>query len=60
VGANALVTEGKTFEDGSMIIGSPAAVKRKLSDGELAGLKISAAGYVHNHQRYIAKMREVG
>lgn len=59
VGANSLVTEGKTFEDGSMIIGSPAAVKRKLTDPELAGLKISAAGYVHNHQRYIAKLREV-
>jgi len=60
VGANSLVTEGKTFEDGWMILGSPAAAKRKLNDAELAGLKISAAGYVHNHQRYIAKMRAMG
>ena len=36
------------------------AAKRKLNDAELAGLKISAAGYVHNHQRYIAKMRAMG
>ena len=60
VGANSLVTEGKQFEDGTMILGAPAAVKRKLSEGELAGLKISAAGYVHNHQRYAAKLRAVG
>src|SRR4029077_18211662 len=57
VGANALVTEGKQFEDGRIIVGAPARQLRALSDMELAGLKMSAAGYVHNHQRYIAKMR---
>jgi len=59
VGANALVTEGKQFEAGSMIIGAPAKMTRPLTDMELTGIKMSAAGYVHNHQRYIAKMREV-
>jgi carbonic anhydrase/acetyltransferase-like protein (isoleucine patch superfamily) len=59
VGANSLVTEGKQFEDGSMILGVPARVARKLTDTELAGLKYSAAGYVHNHQRFASKMREV-
>ena len=59
VGANSLVTEGKQFEDGSMIVGAPARPIRKLNDMELAGLKMSAAGYVHNHQRYAAKMRLV-
>src|SRR6195952_2822522 len=46
VGANSLVTEGKTFEDGTMVLGAPARAARKLNDMELAGLKISAAGYV--------------
>ncbi len=60
VGANSLVTEGKQFDDGSMILGAPARVARKLNEMELAGLKMSAAGYVHNHQRFAAKMKQVG
>jgi carbonic anhydrase/acetyltransferase-like protein (isoleucine patch superfamily) len=60
VGANSLVTEGKQFEDGTMILGAPARAARKLNDMELAGLKISAAGYVANHQRFATKMRQVG
>ncbi|HUO89504.1 MAG TPA: gamma carbonic anhydrase family protein [Rhizomicrobium sp.] len=59
VGAGALVTEGKQFEDGTMILGVPAKVARKLNDMELAGLKMSAAGYVHNHRRFASKLREV-
>jgi carbonic anhydrase/acetyltransferase-like protein (isoleucine patch superfamily) len=60
VGAGALVTEGKEFEDGTMILGVPARVARKLNDMELAGLKMSAAGYVHNHQRFARTLREAG
>ena len=59
VGANSLVTEGKEFEDGSMILGAPARRARALSEGELTALKISAAGYVYNHQRFMTKLRAV-
>ncbi|HJW41747.1 MAG TPA: gamma carbonic anhydrase family protein [Rhizomicrobium sp.] len=59
VGANSLVTEGKTFEDGSMILGSPARRARALTEMELTGLKITAAGYVHNHQRFKARLRQM-
>jgi carbonic anhydrase/acetyltransferase-like protein (isoleucine patch superfamily) len=60
VGANTLVTEGKEFPDGSMILGSPARVARKLGDMEHAMLKMSSSHYVHNHQRYRDKLRQVG
>jgi carbonic anhydrase/acetyltransferase-like protein (isoleucine patch superfamily) len=60
VGANSLVTEGKQFEDGTMILGAPARAARKLNEMELGGLKLSAAGYVHNHKRFAQKMRQVG
>ncbi len=60
VGANSLVTEGKQFDDGVMVLGAPARMARKLNDMELAGLKMSAAGYVHNHQRFAKGMRVVG
>jgi len=59
VGANSLVTEGKEFEDSSMILGAPARRARALLEGELTALKIAAAGYVYNHQRYRVQMRQV-
>eukprot|EP00456_Euglypha_rotunda_P005647 TRINITY_DN10955_c0_g2_i2.p1 TRINITY_DN10955_c0_g2~~TRINITY_DN10955_c0_g2_i2.p1 ORF type:complete len:182 (-),score=40.56 TRINITY_DN10955_c0_g2_i2:70-615(-) len=42
VGANSLVTEGKQFPDGVMILGSPAKVVRELTPEEIAGLRRSA------------------
>lgn len=52
VGAGALVTEGKTFEDGQMILGSPAKAVKPLTDEQVAGLKLSAETYVGNARRY--------
>ena len=52
VGAGALVTEGKAFPDGSLIVGSPAVVKRQLSPQQIAGLLASAAHYVENARRF--------
>jgi len=53
VGAGALVTEGKRFEAaGQLIVGSPAALKRELTSGQLASLDESARIYVERAQRY--------
>jgi carbonic anhydrase/acetyltransferase-like protein (isoleucine patch superfamily) len=52
VGANALVTEGKSFPEGSLIMGSPAKVIRTLSEAQIDGLKSSAARYIDNYQRF--------
>ena len=60
VGACALVTEGKTFPDGSLILGSPAAVKRALSPGEIVEVRRSAEQYVANARRFKAAMHKVG
>mgnify|MGYP000662166630 CR=1 FL=1 len=43
VGAGALVTEGKTFPDGSLIIGSPARVVRQLTPEQIEALRRSYA-----------------
>jgi carbonic anhydrase/acetyltransferase-like protein (isoleucine patch superfamily) len=45
VGARALVTEGKTFPERSLIIGSPARAVRTLTDDEIAGIRASAEHY---------------
>ena len=52
VGANALVTEGKEFPDNSLIVGSPAKVKRELTDMEKKIIELSALHYVENMKRY--------
>ena len=54
VGANALVTEGKVFPPGSLIVGAPARLARPLTEAEIAGLRLSAATYVANARRYMA------
>jgi carbonic anhydrase/acetyltransferase-like protein (isoleucine patch superfamily) len=57
VGAGALVTEGKVFPDGALIMGTPARVVRQLDPGELARFKLSAAHYVENARRFRAGLR---
>ena len=46
VGAGAVVTEGKTFPDRSLILGAPAKVVRTLTDEDIAGLRRNAQTYV--------------
>ena len=45
VGAGAIITEGKSFPDGTLIIGAPAAVKRELTPEERDKLKKIAENY---------------
>ena len=58
VGANSLITEDKIFEDGAMILGSPARAIRQLAKEQKAGLKLSAATYVANFRRYASTLAE--
>jgi len=53
IGANALVTEGKSIPDRSLVLGSPGKVVRTLTDEEVAGLRAIAAHYVENARRYL-------
>ncbi len=59
VGAGALVTEGKTFPPGSLIVGAPARAVRSLDEVQRAGLLAAAAGYVAQQRRYKASLRPV-
>jgi carbonic anhydrase/acetyltransferase-like protein (isoleucine patch superfamily) len=59
VGAGALVTEGKEFPDGAMILGSPAKVVRMLRDDEVARLAGIAAHYIEQAERHRTQMERV-
>ena len=55
LGAHALVTEGKEFPDGVLILGAPARIARELSAEEIEQLKCSAQIYVENARRFRAQ-----
>ncbi len=57
VGAASLVTEGKSFEDGKMILGSPAKAMRDLTPEQVTGIKMSAEIYVANALRYVSGLK---
>ena len=59
VGAGALVTENKEFEDGSMIIGSPAKAVKKLSEEMIENMTRSSKHYVSNFKKFIEEMKEI-
>lgn len=53
VGAGALVTEGTVVPPKSLIFGSPAKVKRSVTERELAWIKESAENYVKYARQYM-------
>jgi len=53
IGANALIPEGMDIPDGSLVVGSPAVVKRELNDMQKKMLEASAAHYVQNAKKYL-------
>lgn len=55
VGAGALVTPGTDIPPGSLVIGSPAKVKRTLNDKEREQIAHGAAHYVEVTRRYLAE-----
>jgi len=59
IGANALVTEGKTFEAGSLIVGSPARAVKTLEPDKRAFLKASADHYIANAHRFAKGLKRI-
>lgn len=59
IGANALIPEGMEIPDGSLVVGSPAVIKRELNEFQRKMLEASAAHYVHNAKRYLTELEEI-
>jgi len=54
IGAGALVTPGTIIPPGSMVVGSPAKVKREISQQEIQWIAFSSQHYVDLARAYIA------
>lgn len=59
VGAGALVTEGKEFPEGSLIVGSPAKVVRTLSPAQFEMLSRVAGHYVEQTRRHRSGLKRI-
>lgn len=59
VGAGSVVTEGKEFPDGSLILGSPARVVRQLTPEQIEHLQWVAQHYVEQAQRHRKGLKRI-
>ena len=59
IGANALVTEGKSFDAGSLIVGAPARAMKTLDPDKRAFLKASAEHYIANAHRFAKGLKRI-
>ena len=57
IGANTLIAEGKAIPDGSLVLGSPGRVLRRLSPEEIAEINSYSERYVQEFKRYQAGFR---
>jgi gamma-carbonic anhydrase len=55
VGAGALVTPGTDIPPNSLVLGSPAKVKRAIGEGEREQIRYGAHHYVELARRYLAE-----
>lgn len=52
IGAGSLVTQGKEFPEGVLILGNPAKVIRELTEAEIESIQRSADNYVRLSKKY--------
>ena len=57
IGANSLVTQEMKIPPGSLVLGSPAKVRRTLTLEEQAGVRVWAEKYVKLSRIYLERMR---
>jgi gamma-carbonic anhydrase len=58
IGAGTLITERVHIPSKSLVMGSPARIKRTLTDAELQWITDSAANYIRYAQQYVLEQNE--
>ena len=56
VGAHTLITEGKTFPAGTLIMGTPGKIVRELAREEIEAISANSARYVKRAQLYLREL----
>jgi carbonic anhydrase/acetyltransferase-like protein (isoleucine patch superfamily) len=60
VGAGALITEGKSFPERSLIVGAPARAVRTLDEAAIEGIAAGADIYVRRFKQYAKALKPIG
>jgi len=60
IAAGAIVTEGKTFPDRSLIVGAPAKVLREVTQRDLDAMRVNIDAYVRRGKAYKTELERVG
>ncbi|ACR29525.1 gamma carbonic anhydrase family protein [Burkholderia glumae] len=60
VGAGAVVTEGKTFPDNSLILGAPAKVVRALTEEDIARMRANTQNYAQRRAYFKEQLARIG
>jgi carbonic anhydrase/acetyltransferase-like protein (isoleucine patch superfamily) len=60
IAAGAIVTEGKTFPDRSLIVGAPAKVVREVTPRDLDAMRANIDAYVQRGRAYRVQLERVG
>jgi len=58
IGAGTLVTQGTEIPDNSLVLGSPARVKRQLDSDEINAIRANAAHYDELRKNYIVMTKK--
>ena len=59
IGAGSVLTEGKEFPEGVLLLGAPARIIRVISEEEKSLIRLSAESYVKNSERFLNSFKEV-
>lgn len=59
IGANTFIPEGMEIPDGSLVVGSPAVIKKQLNEQQKKMLELGAYHYVQNGQRYHKELKAI-
>ena len=59
IAANSLVPEGMEIPDGSLVVGSPAVIKRPIKEEHKIFLEAGAEHYVENSKRYQSELKPI-
>ncbi|MGZ5138706.1 MAG: gamma carbonic anhydrase family protein [Burkholderiales bacterium] len=57
IGANSLIAEGKKIPDGSLVLGSPGKVVRRLTEDEIREIHENSADYAARAKVYAAELK---
>ena len=60
VGAGAVIIEGKSFPDRSVIFGSPAKAVREVSGDNIARMRYSTESYVERGRQFRTDLKRIG